>query len=165
MLLRCHLLLSRLLADGQLPRVTRQSANNKIDNKVKQGFTQISWHIHLMAEENLGMPQLGDSLKKVVRPFFAPNEVLYLQMRGIFAQRVKRGRRKERIFSPSLPVWSCIVMLHQYFPSICQCWIYFNKNTMNLFTLFRIQLGIVILSIWNKFKVYYSTRHTFFFSF
>ena len=41
---RCHQLLSGILAEGHLPRVSRQSANDKDDNEMITGSV-ISWHL------------------------------------------------------------------------------------------------------------------------
>ena len=51
----CHQLLSRFLANGQLPRVSRQSrisANDKSDNEMIPRAVQRSPGIYLTAEEN-----------------------------------------------------------------------------------------------------------------
>ena len=67
---RCHQLLSGFLANGHLPRVSRQSClltNDKSENEMIPGAVHIFPGIYLTAGENLGKPQLGDYSMKVVR--------------------------------------------------------------------------------------------------
>ena len=47
------------------------------------GAVLTSPSIYLKAEENPRKPQLGDRLKKAVRPTIAYNWVLHLQMRSV----------------------------------------------------------------------------------
>ena len=61
--------LSGLLANDNLPRVSRQSclsANNKGDNEMIPGAVPRSPDIYLTIEENPGKLQLGDRLMKAV---------------------------------------------------------------------------------------------------
>ena len=52
--------------------------------------------IHLTAEDILGKPQLGDNLKKAVRPVISSNGIPYLQMAYEIAQHIRKGEgRKE----------------------------------------------------------------------
>ena len=83
-----------------LPRVSRQSANDKGDNEIYR----------VMCTDNLAFvlrlrktPEQGGRLMKVVRPFIASNGVPYIQMRSVGSHstsgREKNGRtegRKER---------------------------------------------------------------------
>ena len=58
----CHQLLSGFLANGHLPRVSRQSclpANDKSNNEVKPGAVHKYPNIYLKAEEKPGEYQLG----------------------------------------------------------------------------------------------------------
>ena len=52
--------LSGFLANGQLPRMSRQSANDKGDNKMIPGSVRRYPNIYLTAEENPGKYQLRD---------------------------------------------------------------------------------------------------------
>ena len=58
---RCHQILSGFLANGHLPRVSRQSrlsANDKGDNEIIPGAVHRAPDIYLTAEESPGKPQL-----------------------------------------------------------------------------------------------------------
>ena len=80
---RCQQLLSRLLAKGQLPRVSRLSDNDKDDNKMIPGAVHRSPSIWLRTEEYSGKPQLRDRVMKAVRSVIASNVVHFLQMRSV----------------------------------------------------------------------------------
>ena len=56
-----------------MSRQSRLSANVKGDNEMMQGDVLRSPGMCLMAAENTGKPQLGDSMVKAVRPVIASN--------------------------------------------------------------------------------------------
>ena len=80
---RCHQLLSGILANDHMLRVSRQSTNDKSDNEMIPGVVHRSSGIYFTAEENPGESQLGDSLMKAVRPVTTSNGIPYLQMRSV----------------------------------------------------------------------------------
>ena len=91
---RCHQLLSRFLAKGHLPRVSRQlllSTNGNGDSEIIPGAIQRSQDIFVTAEENSGKPQLGDRRWRLCLKWGAlpPNEV------GRIVQHVRKGEGKE----------------------------------------------------------------------
>ena len=87
-------LLSGLVANGHLPRFSRQSANGKGDNEIIPGAVYRSPGICLTVEKIPGKPQLGDHLMKAVRPVIASKGVPYLQMRSVRLHSTS-GREKE----------------------------------------------------------------------
>ena len=90
--------MSGLLANGHLPRVSRQSllsANDKVDNEMILGAVHRSPVIRLTFEENPRKPQLGDHLMKgqcdqssPQMGFLPSNEV------GRIAQKIRKGKGK-----------------------------------------------------------------------
>ena len=87
-------LLSGFLANSQFNHVSRLSANDTCDNKVKPGAVHISPGIYVTTEVNPGKFQLGDRLMKAVGPVIASNGVRYLQMRSVGSHN-KSGMEKE----------------------------------------------------------------------
>ena len=83
---RCHQLLSGFLDNDHLPRVSRQSPNDKGDNEVKPRALHRSPGNCLKAEENHGKPQLGDRLIRDVWPVIASNGVTRLQLKSVPVQ-------------------------------------------------------------------------------
>ena len=82
---------SGFLTKGDLPRVSRQSflsTNDVGDNEMIPGAVHRSPDIYLMAEDNLGKPQLGDRLMK------AANGVPNLEMKLVQPES-SSGREKE----------------------------------------------------------------------
>ena len=64
----CHQLLSGFLANGHLPRVSRQthlSAKDKGDNEMIPGSVQRSLGVYLTTRENPGKPQIGDGRRRL----------------------------------------------------------------------------------------------------
>ena len=93
-----HQLLSGLLDNGHLPRVSSQSrlsANDKGDNEVKPRTVHRSHGIYLRVEENPGNYQLGDRLLKDEPPVIASNEVLYI-WKSVGSYRTIGRERNER---------------------------------------------------------------------
>ena len=113
---RCHHILSRFLANGHLPRVSRQSllsSNVKGDNKIKSGAVHRSSGIYFWAEENPRRSQLGDRLMKAVRPVIASNGVLYLKISSSESQSMPL--RENGICSP----WSHELWLQNLYATPC----------------------------------------------
>ena len=90
--------LSGLLVKGHLSRVSRQShisANDKGDNEMIPEAMHKSPGIYLTPEENHGKLQLGDHLRKVVRPVIASNGVSCLQGTSRKEKEAKREDGEE----------------------------------------------------------------------
>ena len=87
-----------MLANGNLSRVSRQSANDKGDNKMKPRAVRRFPGIYLTAEENPGEPQLEDRQMMAVRPIITSGGVPYLQMTSMDAHSTsERGEVREAV--------------------------------------------------------------------